>query len=387
MENFFYSIPTKVYFGTDALDHLGETLRLYGRHVLLCYGGGSIKRAGLYDRITAVFKKDGLDWTELSGIEANPSLTTVKKGVAQVREHPADVILAVGGGSTIDCAKGVAAGCFYPNDPWNLVEDGSLIRKALPIVAVSTISATGSEMDPFGVITNEKTKEKKDLSADILYPAYAFLDPRLTYTVPPYQTACGAVDIMSHIMDVYFNGVKETFLQDRVMEALLRTCVRYGPIACREPENYDARANLMWASEWAINGFIACGKPGPWPAHSIEHQLSACYGVTHGHGLAVVIPTLMRHVLCGMSAGVFAAYGRNVFGLSGGDDAAVAKEAIDRTEALFRSMGLGLSLRDLGITGKERFEEMADKVVAEEVDQCLVPLYKKDIVEIYDQCF
>lgn len=388
MENFFYSIPTKVYFGTDAFDCLGETMRGFGKHVMLLYGGGSIKRSGLYDQVISILKASGLEWVELSGIEANPSLSTVKKGIALEKQHNVDVLLAIGGGSTIDCAKAVAAGCCYDGDPWELVVENDRIQRALPLVAVSTISATGSEMDSFGVITNQETQEKRALSAEVLYPQYAFLNPEWTYSVPLYQTACGTVDILSHVMEVYFRGVKGTYMQDRVMESLMRTCVKYGPIACQEPDNYEARSNLMWASEWAINGFIACGKPGPWPAHAIEHQLSACYGVTHGHGLAVVIPTLMKYILNETSIDTFVSYGRNVFGIS--DEKGkmeTAREAIERTEELFKSMQLKLTLRDMGITSQDRFEEMAEKVVMEGLDTCMVPLSKEDVVNIYKQCF
>lgn len=388
MENFIYSIPTKVFFGRNMLEKLPECILEFGSRVLLVYGGGSIKRTGLYGKIIKLFQENEIYYRELSGVEPNPRLSTVKKGVELCRKDKVDVILPVGGGSTIDCAKGIAAAYYYDGDPWNLVEDGDLIERALPIVAISTISATGSEMDPYAVITNELLKEKKDLASELLYPVYSILDPENTYTVSPYQTAAGTVDIMSHILEVYFNAVPNTYMQDRMMEALLKTCVVWGPVACREPDNYEARANLMWASEWAINGFIACGRPGPWPAHSIEHQLSAHYDVTHGHGLAIVIPALMRHILNEKSAERMAAYGTAVFGIDKKKTVMqIAEEAIEKTEELFRGMGLTMTLQEIGISDKSRFELMAEAAAAEGLEECLVPLMKEDILQIYENCY
>ena len=388
MENFIYSIPTKVFFGRNMLEKLPECILEFGSRVLLVYGGGSIKKTGLYEKILKLFRENEIYYRELSGVEPNPRLSTVKKGVELCRKDKVDVILPVGGGSTIDCAKGIAAAYYYDGDPWDLVENGDLIERALPIVAISTISATGSEMDPYAVITNELLKEKKDLASELLYPVYSILDPENTYTVSPYQTAAGTVDIMSHILEVYFNAVPNTYMQDRMMEALLKTCVVWGPVACREPDNYEARANLMWASEWAINGFIACGRPGPWPAHSIEHQLSAHYDVTHGHGLAIVIPALMRHILNEKSAERMAAYGTAVFGIDKKKTVMqIAEEAIKKTEELFRGMGLTMTLQEIGISDKSRFELMAEAAAAEGLEECLVPLMKEDILQIYENCY
>lgn len=270
MENFFYNIPTKVSFGKGAIDDLPGYISEYGDSVLLVYGGGSIKRTGLYDRIIKLLDCSHISHIELSGVEPNPRLTTVKKGVKLCAENDVKVILPVGGGSTIDCSKAIAAGACYDGDPWELVGNSEKIKKAVPIIAVATMAATGSEMDPFAVITNEETKQKKDIASDLLYPAYAILDPEYTFSVPAYQTAAGVADIMNHIFEVYFADNGDTYMQDRMMEALLKTLIKYGPVAVSEPDNYDARANILWASEWAINGFIACGKDGPWPAHSIE---------------------------------------------------------------------------------------------------------------------
>lgn len=388
MENFIYSIPTKVLFGKHMIEKLPECILEYGRKVLFVYGGGSIKKSGLYCTITELLKDNEITFVELPGVEPNPRLSTVERGVDICRKEGIEVILPVGGGSAIDCAKAVAAAVFYDGNPWDLVEDSSLINKVLPIITVSTISATGSEMDIYAVITNEEKKEKKDLAGDKLFPVYSILDPQYTYTVPAYQTAVGTADIMSHIFEVYFNGVRDTYMQDRIMEALLKTCVTYGPVACRQPDNYEARANLMWASEWAINGFIACGKPGPWPAHSIEHQLSAHYDVTHGHGLAIIVPVLMEYILNEKSLERFVSYGTAVFDIDcSKPDMEIAREAIDKTRRLFEEMGLSQTLRSIGIPDQSKFDLMAQDAASEGLEECLIPLTKEDVKRIYELCY
>lgn len=387
MENFFYSIPTKVNFGKGAIAELPSYVREFGSKVLLVYGGGSIKRTGLYDEVIRRLNENGITCMELAGVEPNPRLSTVKGGIKLCRDFAIDVIVAVGGGSSIDCAKGIAAGVPYDGDVWDLVNDGSLIKETLPIIAVSTMSATGSEMDPFSVITNEETKEKRDLYHQSLYPEYAILDPEYTYSLPPHQTAAGVADIMSHIFEVYFAPGENTFMQDRMMEALLKTLVKYGPIAYREPDNYDARANIMWASEWAINGFIACGRSGPWAAHAIEHPLSAFYDITHGQGLAVITPVLMEYILNEASLERFVSFGVNVFDIDKKfPDMVIAKGAIEALRTFFRKMALPDSLKALGMSDESQFEAMAECAVKEGIDQCLVPLSKEDVVNIYRKC-
>lgn len=250
------------------------------------------------------------------------------------------------------------------------------------------MAATGSEMDPFAVITNEETKQKKDIASDLLYPAYAILDPEYTFSVPAYQTAAGVADIMNHIFEVYFADNGDTYMQDRMMEALLKTLIKYGPVAVAEPDNYDARANILWASEWAINGFIACGKDDPWPAHSIEHQLSAYYDITHGHGLAIITPVLMDYILNEKSLPVLVNYGVNVWDIDRTKDPYdIAREAISKTQKLYEDMGLTSDLGELGVPYEKDFDEMAEKAAAEGLEYCRVPLTKTDVVEIYRRCF
>lgn len=383
-----YSIPTRVAFGKGMVDKLPEFINEFGSTVLLVYGGGSIKRIGLYDRIVELLNKNNIKHYELSGVEPNPRVNTVKKGIEICRENDINVILPVGGGSTIDCAKAIAAGYYYNGDVWDLVLHSNLVKAALPIITVLTLAATGSEMDCFAVISKEETKDKLEIDSLLLYPKYSILDPENTFSVSAYQTACGTADIMSHLFEVYFNGVEGTYFQERMIEGMLKTCVHYGPIACKNPEDYDARANLMWTASWAINGFVACGKSGPWPAHSIEHQLSAYYDITHGYGLAIITPVLMKYILNEKTAGIFASYGRNVFGIDSGlPDMDIAVKAIEKTKELFQGMGLHGSLRDLGINTQEKFEVMAEKACKDGLEECMVPLCKEDIIRIYELCF
>lgn len=388
MQNFFYSIPTKVEFGKGAVARLPEFIKEFGTRVLIVYGGGSIKRTGLYDTVIKLLDDNGIYHAELSGVEPNPRVTTANKGARICKDEKIEVVLPIGGGSTIDCAKAIAAGAFYDGDVWDLVKDNSLITEALPLVTILTLAATGSEMDIFAVISNMETNEKMGLDSYVLYPKYSILDPEYTYSVPPYQTASGTADIMNHIMEVYFNGVEGTYMQDRVMEGLLKTCVHYGPIACENPMDYDARANLMWTASWAINGFIACGKMGPWPCHAMEHQLSAYYDVTHGHGLAILTPVWMEYILSDKTVDMFVNYGTGVFGISPElDKYEIAKQAIQKTREVFEKMGLTMTLRSIGIEDKSKFEVMAQQAVDGGTDTCFVPLHKEDVIEIFNRCF
>lgn len=291
MNNFIYDIPVKVYFGKGQIKHLGEELKKYGKRVLLTYGGGSIKRIGLYDAVMEEMRKADLEIFELSGIDPNPRIDSVRKGAQMCKEHRIDVLLAVGGGSTLDATKFMAAGACVDHDPWDFLnEKWAPIEKALPIVTILTLSATGSEMDSGGVISNPETQDKIGRLAPPMLPKASFLDPTYTYSVSRYQTACGAADMISHILEVYFNLEQDLYMLDCFMEGMLKTIIRYTPIAMNEPDNYEARANLMWTSSWAINGFVNGGKQQAWSCHPIEHEVSAIYDITHGLGLAILTP-------------------------------------------------------------------------------------------------
>ena len=304
MLNFDYHIGTEIFFGRGQLAKLPAAIRRCTDKVLLCYGGGSVKRTGLLDEVQSALRGAGISYVELAGVEPNPRTTTVDRGAGLCRRHGLGGVLAVGGGSTIDCAKVVAAACFYDGPAWDLIERKAPVTQVLPVFSVLTLSATGSEMDDVAVISNWQTSEKRSISHPAMRPVASVLDPAYTFTVPAGQTAAGTADIMSHTLETYFSRCETGYLQDRMAEAILKTCIRFGPIALRTPDDYTARANLMWASSHAINGTIALGKECPWSVHTMEHQLSACYDITHGVGLAILTPAWMRYVLSEASAQV-----------------------------------------------------------------------------------
>lgn len=388
MNSFIYDIPTKVYFGEGQLGNLGAELKRFGRRVLLTYGGGSIKRIGLYDKVMEELHSADLEVYELSGIEPNPRIDSVREGVRMCKEHGIDVLLAVGGGSTIDATKFMAAGACVEHDAWEFFgANAKPIERALPIVTILTLSATGSEMDSGGVISNIETGDKLGRMAPAMQPKVSFLDPTLTYSVSRYQTACGAADIMSHIIEVYFNMNKDLYMLDCVMEGLMKSVVRFAPVAVREPENYEARANLMWCSSWAINGFINGGKRKAWSCHPMEHELSAKYDITHGLGLAILTPRWMRYCLDETNVERYVSFGVNVFGIDK-DMApmAIAEEAIARLERwLFEELGLQRTFTEVGIK-REDFEHMAAKACRYGDIRGFKTLTPNDVVRIFEMC-
>ena len=387
MENFEFCVGTDILFGRKQLERLPEVMTKLGKKVLLVYGGGSIKRTGLYDRIQTVLKD--FEIYELGGVEPNPRVDTVRKGVAICREKGVEILLAVGGGSTIDCAKAISAAVFYDGDAWDMVLNAAkgAIGKTLPVCTVLTIAATGSEMDGAAVISNMETKEKLTIMHPNLLPKCSVLEPENTFSVPAKQTAAGSADIMSHVMEVYF-GAEDTYLTDRICEAILKTVIHYAPIAVKEPENYEARANLMWASSLAINGLCNAGKGHDWSCHYIEHELSAYYDVTHGVGLAIVTPRWMRYVLSDKTVDKFAAFAANVWDLDTSEEKfALAKMGIDSLEQFFRQLNIPMSLKELNI-GDEHFEAMAKHAVDVTGigSVSYVPLTPEDIVKILRAC-
>ena len=385
MNNFTFCVPTDIRFGRDQIECLPEELKKYGKRVLLVYGGGSIKRTGLYEKIQSLLKE--FEIYELSGIEPNPKLSSVRKGVALCKEHKIDVVLAVGGGSCIDASKHIACGAFYEGDPWDLVLDRSKVTGALPIAVVLTICATGSEMNSGAVISNEETNEKLEINTPLLYPALSICDPTYLYTLPAKQTAAGTVDIMSHVFEQYFQPNDGAYLTDRLAEAVLKTCIHYGPIALKEPENYEARSNLMWSSTVGLNHLLTVGKGGAWSVHPMEHELSAFYAITHGVGLAILTPAWMRYVLSDETVARFAMYARNVWDIEETDLYRAAQLAIDKTEEFFISLGMPSTLREVGID-HSRFAEMAEEAVRTSgiASRSYVHLAKEDIVKIFEMC-
>ena len=388
MNNFIYNIPTKVYFGENQLSHLSEELKRFGSRVLMTYGGGSIKKMGLYDKVMDEMNKAGLEVFELSGIEPNPRIDSVRKGAQMCKEHKIDVLLAIGGGSTIDATKFMAAGACVDHDPWDFFnEKKAPINEALPVVTILTLSATGSEMDTAAVISNPETNDKIGRLDPNVLPKVSFLDPTNTYSVSKYQTACGSVDIMSHIIEVYFNMEPDLFMLDCFMEGMLKTVEKYAPVAMQEPDNYEARANLMWTSSWAINGFINGGRAKAWSCHPMEHQLSAFYDITHGLGLAILTPRWMEYCLDETNVSKYVQFAVNVFGVDANQEPmAIAREGIQRLyEFFFKTLGLQSTLTELGI-GEEHFAEMAYKACGGKVLKGFKVLTQEDVVNIYKMC-
>ena len=380
MKNFEFCVTTDILFGSDQESHLPAKLNAYGKKILLAYGGGSIKKTGLYDRLKNLLKD--FEVFELGGIAPNPKIESVNAGAAICKKEGIDMILAVGGGSTIDCAKAIAAAAYYDGDAWDLLLDMSKITKALPIAVVLTIAATGSEMDSAAVISNMRTNEKLPLFSPLILPRVSVLNPENTYTVPPFQTAAGSADIMSHVIENYFDR-EQAFVPDALNEGLLRAVIKYTPIALKQPFSYEARAQLMWASTLALNGLGSTGKTFAWSCHYIEHELSAFYDITHGAGLAVLTPKWMRHILSEDTVDKFCDYAVNVGGLERGNDKfALANQGIDATEAFFKSIGLPSRLAEFGIDNA-RFELMAKNAVRiGGLQNAYVPLSEKDVLTI-----
>lgn len=363
MLDFNYSIPTKVFFGRNKVEKIGREIKEYAGRVLLVYGRSSIKKSGLYDKVTGILNEGGIFYKELSGVLPNPRVKSVREGIEICRREKLEFILAVGGGSVIDCAKTIAAGFYYNGDPWDFFSKKVQVTKALFLGTVLTLTATGSEMNGYAVVSNEETKEKLAMGSALLRPKFSVLDPAYTFTVSRKHTAAGVVDIHSHILEQYFCSVKGAYVQDKISEALIKVCLKYGPAALKEPESYEARANLMWASSLALNGILSYGKTGDWATHAIEHAVSAVYDITHGVGLAIIAPNWMEYVLSEETADKFAEYAKGVWGIEHKDKLEAAKQGIKKTRDFFKSLGMPATLGEVGING-EKIREMASKAAA-----------------------
>ncbi len=384
MNNFRYHAYTDIRFGKGQVACLPEVLAPFGKKVLMVYGGGSIRKNGLYDKVMELLAE--FEVFELGGVEPNPKITSVREGVAICKKEKIDVVLAVGGGSTIDAAKMIAGGNFYDGDPWDLVTDSSKIGKVLPIVTVLTLAATGSEMNKNAVISNMETNEKLGTSSHDFIPQASICDPEYLYTLPAKQTAAGTADIMSHIFEQYFQKTTTAYISDRFAESLLKTCIHYCPIALKEPDNYEARANLMWASTQALNSLLSAGKGGGWTCHPIEHELSAYYDITHGVGLAIVTPRWMRYILNDTTVNKLCEYGRNVWDIKEEDAYKCANMAIDATEQFFKECGIPMTLTEIGIDDSKIDLMAEDTIKYNNMAGAYVALDKEDIAKILRAC-
>lgn len=387
MQDFIYNIPTKVYFGRGHGENLCKELKKAGRNVLLVYGGGSIKKMGLYDRITEISRAAEINLYELPGIDPNPRIDSVRKGAEICKKYHVDAVLAAGGGSVMDAAKFIAAGALTEADPWTFFSKETKIKKALPLIMIPTSAASGSEMNNAGVISNPKTRDKLSCKAEAIIPSVTFENPENTYTCSAYQTACGSADILSHIMEVYFHRDRDFAMIDGMQESMMRSVVKYAEIALMEPENYEARANLLWTSSWAINSFTRVATPHPWSCHSLEHQLSAYYDITHGLGLAILTPRWMEYCLNEETVPRMRQFAVNVFGVNSNLNAReAARQGIKHlSHFLYDTLGLDRTLGSIGIDDRN-FSEMAKKAVKGSVIRGFQPLRAEDAEKIYRMC-
>ncbi|MBR1403543.1 MAG: iron-containing alcohol dehydrogenase [Treponema sp.] len=382
MQNFDYMTPTRLIFGEGAVKNLPAVMAPLGKKILLTYGGGSIKKIGLYDKVKELL--NGFEIYELSGIQPNPKYDpSVLDGVKICKEQKIDVILSVGGGSVLDCSKAIAAGACYDGDPWDLISYKVKAKAALPIVDILTLAATGSEYDCGGVISRTETNDKIGYMDPHLYPVCSILDPTYTFSVSKKQTAAGCADAMNHIIEQYFVA-DSTLLNDGFMEAALKSLMENTRVALQNPNDYRARAELMLACTYGCNGIYSLGNsPSGWPCHGIEHALSAYYDITHGEGLAIITPRWMKYILNEKTVGRFVKYGVNVFGIDASlDKMEIAVKAIEATYQFFESIGIPMHLKDVGIDDS-RIKEMAHHIAVNEgLENAWAPLKEDDLVQI-----
>ncbi|MEM1485148.1 iron-containing alcohol dehydrogenase [Oscillospiraceae bacterium PP1C4] len=386
MNNFEFYNPARVIFGKNIEGRIGEQVAEFSkkRKCLLHYGGGSVIKSGLLDRVKASLTDAGISFVELSGVVPNPRLSLAQEGIRLCREHELDFVLAVGGGSVIDSAKCIVLGVAYEGDVWDYYLDNSLTppENVLPVGVVLTIPAAGSETSMGSVITKEDEGLKRSYGSSCLTPRFAFINPALTMTLPPYQIACGCSDIMAHLMERYFTQVENVDVSDRMIEALLRTMLIYAPKALKDPMNYDVRAEICWAGTVAHNNLLNMGRIGDWGSHAIEHELSGMYDVAHGAGLAVVFPAWMKYVYKANKAR-FLQFAVRIMDI----DLAMEHtdemilDAIDKLEAFFRSLGLPTRLGEIGAT-EDKLREMAEKSQFASKPGNFVPLRADDVYEI-----
>ena len=383
MDNFEYYNPTKIIFGKGTEAQVGAETAHCGRKILLHYGGGSIKKSGLYDRVIRALKERGIKWVELGGAQPNPRLSLVRTGIEMCRKEEVDCILAVGGGSVIDSAKAIAMGVPYAGDVWDFFVGKAEVKAALPLGVVLTFPAAGSENSTGTVITNEDEWFKRSAGSPLLRPKFAILNPELSYTLPAYQTACGVADMMAHIFERYFSKTEDVDLTDRLSEATLKTIIKHAGILMKEPAHYAARAEIMWAGTLAHNGLLDTGRASDWATHAMEHELSALYDIAHGAGLALLFPSWMRYVYPVFPA-KFLQFFERVWDVEpdyAHPDRMIA-EGIDRLKTFYRSLGLPLSFQEAKLPVTD-LDEMAEKCTRGGPIGSFKTLYKEDVLAIY----
>ena len=385
MQNFTFQNATKIIFGKGAEDTVGAEVKKCGKKVLLHYGGGSIIKTGLYDKVVKSLKSAGVDFIELGGVKPNPRISLIREGIEMCRKNGVDFILIVGGGSAIDSAKGIAAGVYYEGDVWDLYMRKGTVTKALPLGVILTIPAAGSETSQFSVVTNEEGWLKRDIGYEFLRPQFAILNPELPFTLPAYQVAAGATDIMAHLMERYFTNVRNVEFSDRLIEASLVTMINNVPKVLKNPRNYDAWAEVMWTGTQAHSDLLGMGRIGDWASHGIEHEISAIYDIAHGAGLAIIFPAWMKYVMK-HDVDLFVQFAVRVFKVEQDfrNPEATALAGIAKLEDFFRSIGMPVRFSDAGL-GDESFKEMADKCTSGDTQKTgnFVQLGKEDVYKIY----
>ena len=383
MDNFTYHNPTKLIFGKGQLEKLKSEIPLYGNRVLLVYGGGSIKRNGLYDEVVEKLQSAGLVYFELPGVEPNPRISTVRKGVEICKNEGIQFILAVGGGSVIDCTKTIAAGAKYEGDPWDIVTKKAIVSDALPLGTVLTLAATGSEMNSSSVITNWETNEKYGWGNPVIYPKFSILDPVNTFSVPRDQTVNGIVDMMVHTLENYFHLQPETYLQDRMSESLLSTVIETAPKLLENLEDYHNRATILYCGTMALNGMLSMGYNGDWGTHNLEHAVSAVYDIPHGGGLAILFPNWMKYSLS-ENPERFKQLAVRVFGVNpeGKTAEEAGLEGIEKLREFWNSIGAPSRLADYGVDDS-KLELLADRAMARGEFGKFKKLKREDVIEIY----
>lgn len=386
MNNFVFYSPTEFVFGKATEMQVGALARKYGaRKVMIVYGGGSVVRSGLLDRVKQSLQEAGIEYCLMGGVQPNPVDTKVYEGIEFCRREQADMLLPAGGGSVIDTAKAIAAGVLYEGDFWDFYIGKAKVTKALKVAVVLTIPAAGSEGSGNTVITKLDGLQKLSLRVpEVLRPVFSIMNPELTYTLPPFQTACGVADMMAHIMERYFTNTQEVEIGDRLCEGTLMAIINEAPKVMRNPEDYGARANLMWAGMIAHNGTCGVGCEEDWASHFLEHEISAIYGVTHGAGLSVIFPAWMTWMV-EHNVGKIAQYAVRVWGVPESEDKkAVALEGIGKLKAFFSSLGLPVTFKELGVENPD-IDRLADSLHRNkgELVGNYVKLTKWDSKEIY----
>ena len=362
MNNFYFHNPTKVYFGDGEVEKVGTLSKSFGNTVLLVYGKSSIKKMGLYDKVIALLEKENITVYELAGIDPNPRIESVRKGAEICKKHQVDLVLGVGGGSVIDASKAIAAAALYDKDPWDFFAHTATCEKALPVGAILTLAATGTELNPFAVITNFEVRQKNGWGSEHVFPKFSILDPKNTYSVNKHQTGCGIVDTLTHVYENYFSKA-ESYLTDRIAEGIMKTVVQYGPIALEDPTNYEARANLMFASSLALHGVAGFAKVWDGFEHTTEHVLSAFYDIAHADGLSILGPHWMRYVLDESNVDKFYDFAVNVWGVAPSEDKMhVAQLGINCVFDFYKSLDMPLYLKDVEIINPD-FEDIATQAI------------------------